>query len=92
MCVKDQCNFKIIPGKRKESEDEYDCPKGTTCVDSFGDSSKEMENDQQEDENGNDIDSLNKAKPTKKQKATKAKSRNHQVQNTQSIVSDQFLG
>ena len=29
-----------------------------------------MENDQQEDENGNDIDSLNKAKPTKKQKAT----------------------
>ena len=71
MCVKDQCNFKINPGKRKESEDEYDCPKGTTCVDSFGDSSKEMENDQQEDENGNVIDSLNKAKPTNKPKATK---------------------
>ena len=71
MCVKDQCNFKIIPGNRKELEHEYNCPKGTTCVDSFGASSKEMENDQQEDENGNVIDSLNKAKPTNKPKATK---------------------
>ena len=68
MCIKNQCNFKINPGgKREESENEFDCPKGTICVDSltYPDSSKEM------NENENVTDSLNKAKPTRKPKPTK---------------------